>query len=201
MKLNKGDLGVMRQSLIVLGIAIFCSLLLIFLSNRQARLAEKNWNDAQMQLRNARSALDNARLDYENLIKFQDEYSAAQERNLIGDEPRLDWVEGLEKLRAQRLVADMHYNIGPQKPYMPQLPINSGNFDIKYSEMKLQLDLLHEAQLLDFFDALRGQIKGWYQLEACNIVRSTDDTKRTISQLHAECNGGWLTLKNRNSAP
>lgn len=199
MKITKSDFGVMRSSLITLAVAICGSVLLIYFSSRQANLAENNWNTAQQRLSTAKNELNNARWDYENLFKYQDEYAASIERNLIGSEPRLDWVESLERLRHQNLVADMHYNIGPQKPYTPQMPIDSGSFDIKYSEMKLQLDLLHEGQLIDFFDALRTQINGWYQLEECNIVRSAGDTNNVAAQLHADCSGGWITLKNRNT--
>ena len=201
MKITKSDFGVMRRSLITLTIAIICSMLLIYFSNQQTSRAERNWNAAQQRLSTAQNELNNARWDYENLFKYQDEYEASISRDLIGNEPRLDWVESLERLRQQNLVSDMHYNIGPQKPYTAQMPIDSGSFDIKYSEMKLQLDLLHEGQLIDFFDALRTQIKGWYQLEECNIVRSAGDSKNVAIQLHADCSGGWVTLKNRNKKP
>lgn len=200
MKITKSDFTVMRSSLITLTIAICCSLLLIYFSDRQASIAERNWSTAQQRLSTAKNELNNARWDYENLFKYQDEYAASLDRNLIGEEPRLDWVESLERLRQQGLVSDMHYNIGPQKTYTPQMPIDSGNFDIKYSEMKLQLDLLHEGQLIDYFDALRTQIKGWYQLDECNIVRTNSDKQNVAIQLRAECSGGWITLKNR-SAP
>lgn len=199
MKFTKSDLGVMRSSLLTLTIAASCSMLLIYISGRQAGIAEKNWNDAQRQLRTAQTELNNAKLDRENLADYRDEYEAAVQQHLIGNEPRLDWVESLERLRQQKLVADLRYNIGPQKTYTPQPAIDSGNFEIKYSEMKLQLGLLHEGQLLDFYDALRDQIKGWYQIDACSITRAPAESQRSAVQLHAECNGGWVTLKNRST--
>lgn len=201
MKITKSDLKVMRSSLITLTIAICCSLLLIYFSDRQANIAKNNWDKAQQQLRAAQSGLNDAKQDYENLLNYRDEYAASIDQHLIGNESRLDWVENLERIRQQKLVADMHYNIGPQKSYIAQPVIDSGNFELKYSEMKLQLDLLHETQLLDFFDALRTQIKGWYQLDECNIVRSASGTTSLTTQLHAECSGGWITLRNRSMTP
>ena len=94
MKITKSDFGVMRSSLITLTIAICCSLLLIYFSDRQASIAERNWNAAQQRLSTAQNDLNNARWDYENLFKYQDEYAASLDRNLIGDEPRLDWATG-----------------------------------------------------------------------------------------------------------
>ncbi|HYR06033.1 MAG TPA: hypothetical protein VEP71_05055, partial [Gallionella sp.] len=84
-----------------------------------------------------------------------------------------------------------------------QPPVDSGNFNIHYSEMKLRFDLLHEGQLLNFFDALRTDIKGWYQLDGCSLQRSigaiNEDNAPPTAYLRAECNGGWITLKNRNA--
>ena len=109
----------------------------------------------------------------------------------------------MEKLRRQNLVTDFRYSIAPQKIYSPQPPVDSGNFDIHYSEMKLQFDLLHEGQLLNFFAALRNQIKGHYQLESCALQRVADGNTATATSTHlkAECSGGWITLKNRNTQP
>ena len=109
----------------------------------------------------------------------------------------------MEKLRRQNLVTDFRYSIAPQRIYAPQPPISSGNFDIHFSGMKLQFDLLHEAQLVNFFAALRSQIKGRYQLEGCALQRVGDaNTPASISaHLKAECSGGWITLKNRNVQP
>jgi hypothetical protein len=111
-------------------------------------------------------------------------------------------MEGLEKLRQQNLVVDFRYNITPQRIYTPQPAIDSGNFNIHYSEMKLQFELLHEGQLLSFFDALRSRIKGHYQLEGCKLQRddiAEDAAKPT--KISAECSGGWITLKDRNAPP
>lgn len=201
MKITKSDMYVMRSSLITLFIAIGCSLLLIYFSDRQSTIAKQSWDAAQQQLRTAQTGLNDAKQDYNNVIDYRDEYATSIAQHLIGNESRLDWVENLERIREQKLVADMHYNIGPQKPYVAQPAIDSGNFELKYSEMKLQLDLLHETQLLDFFDALRTQIKGWYQLDECSIVRSASGSTNLTTQLHAECSGGWITLRNRSMTP
>jgi hypothetical protein len=201
MKLSKNDLGVMRNSLITLAIAVSCGLLLIIFSAEQSELAGKDWRDAQRQLRSAQSELSNAKQDQSNMDDYLAEYSASVNQHLIGAEARLDWVENLEKLHQQKIIEDFRYTIGPQKNYAVLPAIDSGNFNIHYSEMRVQLDLLHEEQLLNFFDAVRSQIKGWYQLEGCTLVRNAIDPKNSGAQLKAECSGGWITLQNRNEKP
>lgn len=201
MKFAKKDWGVMRRSLITLSLAATFSLALISISARQSALAGKDWRDAQNQLRAAQSELSNAKQEQSIMSNDLAEYSVAVERHLIGEEARLDWLENLDKLHQQKLLPDFHYTIGPQKNYATPPALNSGNFNLHYSEMKVQLELLHEVQLLDFFDALRSQIKGWYQLDSCTLVRAPSESANIRSNLKAECNGGWVTLQNRSAQP
>jgi hypothetical protein len=180
--------------------SLLASSMLLYGSGEFAKQAQDNRRSAQNQLENARSHLSAARDDQKNMTAYAGEYGALLENRIIGDDQRLDWMEGMEKIRRQNLVMNFRYSIAPQKHHSMQPSIDSGNFDVRYSEMKLQLELLHEAQLLDFFAALRSQIKGWYQLDGCTLRRTGAgdvDEPRTTARLKAECSGGWVTLKNR----
>jgi hypothetical protein len=204
MKFSNSDFHLMRWSLSAVCASILLSGVILYSSSEYADFTQKDRRAAQSQMNDARNRLTMARQDQENLSVFSREYDTLETNKIIGDDHRLDWMEGLEKLRNQNLVIDFRYNIAPQKIYAPQPAIDSGNFDIHYSEMKLQFDLLHEGQLLNFFDALRNQIKAWYQLEGCTLQRSaTEENAATPTATHikAECSGGWITLKNRNAQP
>ena len=204
MKFSNSDFHLMRWSLSAVCASILLSGVILYSSSEYADSTQKNLRAAQSQMNDARNRLTMAHQDQENLSVFSREYDTLEKNKIIGDDHRLDWMEGLEKLRNQNLVIDFRYNIAPQKIYAPQPAIDSGNFDIHYSETKLQFDLLHEGQPLNFFDALRSQIKGWYQLEGCTMQRVvTDEESATAAGTHikAECSGGWITLKNRNAQP
>lgn len=150
---------------------------------------------AQKQLTEARNQFAAAQSDLENMAAYQSEYESLQAQKVIGNEPRLDWSEGLEKLRKQGIVLDFTYTIAPQQPYAPTPPLDTGNFALSLSPMTLQLDLLHEEQLLSILSAMRSQIPGWFILDRCSIAAPTSQGE----VLKTECAGGWFTLKNRNS--
>ncbi|MBK9161906.1 MAG: hypothetical protein IPM27_10165 [Nitrosomonadales bacterium] len=204
MMFSKSDLPILRWSLLAMGLSVLLSAVLLYGSGQYADESQKNLRNAQNQVKQARNSLTSARDDQENMTVYADEYAMLQQYKVIGDDQRLDWMEGLKNLRQQNLVTDFRYTIAPQKAYIPQPPFDSGNFDIRYSEMKLQFDLLHEGQLMAFLTALRSQIKGWYQLEGCKLLRTgvaedgTAAPADTLKNLTAECHGGWITLKNRN---
>lgn len=205
MKLSTSDFPLMRRSILAVCATALISAIILYSSGEYAESARNDRRNAQNMLNDARNRLATAVQDQENMAIYAGEYGALIGQKIIGDDQRLDWMEGLEKIRRQNLVTDFRYNIAPQKTYAPQPPIDSSNFDIRYSEMKLQFDLLHEAQLLNFFDALRAGIKGRYQLEGCTLQRSAatldedNDSPTAAAYLKAECSGGWITLKNRNT--
>lgn len=202
MKFSASDFPLIRWSILAICASAIASAVILYSSGKYAENTQKDRRNAQTMLSDARNRLAAAFQDQENMANYADEYGALIEQKIIGDDQRLDWMEGLEKIRQKNLVTDFRYNIAPQKIYAPQPPIDSGNFDIHYSEMKLQLNLLHEAQLLNFFDALRSDIKGWYQLEGCTLQRTgagNENEQTAATRLKAECSGGWITLKNRNA--
>jgi hypothetical protein len=204
MKFSISDFHLMRWSLAAVCASILLSGVILYSSGEYADFTQKDRRAAQSQINDARNRLTMAHQDQENLSDFSREYDTLEKNKIIGDDHRLDWMEGLEKLRNRNLVIDFRYNIAPQKIYAPQPAIDSSNFDIHYSEMKLQFDLLHEGQLLNFFAALRSQIKGRYQLEGCTLQRSAAEVNAatpTATHIKAECSGGWITLKNRNAQP
>lgn len=202
MRFSTSDFPLMRRSVLAVCASTLVSAVILYGSGEYSESAQNNLSNAKTMLNDARNRLATALQDQENMAIYAGEYGVLTEQKIIGDDQRLDWMEGLEKIRLKNLVAGFRYQIAPQKNYASQPSIDSGNFDIRYSEMKLQFDLLHEAQLLNFFEALRTDIKGWYQLEGCTIQRTgadNEDEQSAATLLKAECSGGWITLENRNT--
>lgn len=202
MKLSASDFPLIRWSVLAFCASSLISAVILYSSGEYAESTRNDRRTAQNMLNDARNRLVTAQQDQENMAIYAGEYGALIEQKIIGDDQRLDWMEGLEKIRQKNLVTDFRYNIAPQRTYTPQPAIDSGNFDLHYSEMKLQFDLLHEGQLLDFFGTLHADVKGWYQLEGCTLQRSGTDSEgqqSAMARLKAECSGGWITLKNRNT--
>ena len=170
---------------------------LIVSSNHYVTQAQQLHASAQRQLNTSRKQLASANEDSENIKAYKFEYGALLIRKIIGDDQRLDWIEDLERIRTQHRVLDFKYTLAPQHPYTPPVLLDNGNFKLNMSDMSLQFDLLHEEQLMYFFDTLRADINGKFILDHCSLERQTGSSATV--QLKAECTGGWLTLKNRNS--
>jgi hypothetical protein len=206
MKLGKDDLRTLRKSLWGFTATLLVSGIVIYITEDIELHTKQQLRNAQNSVQAARGQLETARQDAESMDAYSIEYGALLDQKIIGEDRRLDWIEGLEAIRKQGLLNDFRYSIDPQQPYTAQPPIDSGNFDVRTSTMKLQLDLLHEGQLVDFFSALRHNSNGWYQLESCSLQRKNATATQaltidTTAHLGAECSGSWVTLKNRNEQP
>lgn len=195
MTFSQSDLPHLKLSLLTFLITLAIGGSAVFFSHKFAHHAQQARQQARQQLADARSKLNAARDDQENMATYTKEYTAIYRREIIGDEQRLNLIEGLETLRQRKRVLDFKYAIAPQQPYKPVPALDSGNFEPQLSAMTLQFELLHEGQLINFFDSLRRDINGWFILDKCTMEWSAGAT----AQLKADCAGGWLTLKNRNA--
>ena len=200
MNLTKADLPYFKWSLLAFTLSLLIGGTAIWLSAKYADHAGQSRQQAQRLLIDARKKLGEAQSDFANIAIYAREFSSLVDYKIIGDEQRLDWMEELVTLRQQRYVVDFKYTIAPQLPYAPVSTLNTGNFELKLSGLNLQLDLLHEMQLIRLLDALRSNIKGWFIIDHCTIKRSnTGDTNAAQSApiLKAECSGGWITMKKK----
>jgi hypothetical protein len=196
MSFSTADLPILKWSLGAFVLSLVLSAGIISLSNNYLEKSLKGRQIAQQQLFDARAQLLSAQSDEENMSAYAFEYNSLLGQKVIGDEQRLDWMEGLEKLRQQGSVLDFKYTIAPQQGYTPNPPVDAGNFKLSRSSMSMQIDILHEEQLLHLFADMRSKLNGWFMLDGCSLSRTvaTDE----MSPLKAECTGGWFTMKNKN---
>ncbi len=204
MTFSQSDFRHVRWSLLTLLLVLGAGGAVILASGNFVEQAQRDEKEARRQLSEARARLATTEADRENMRTYTLEYNALLSRNIIGNDRRLDWVEGLVRMR-QRGAAlnqpDFKYAIIPQKVYAPAPALDSGNFELNRSDMTLRFDLLHEEQLMAFFDAMRSDIRGWFILDNCALERIHSapeaDAAAAAEQIRAACAGGWITLRKR----
>jgi hypothetical protein len=194
---SKADLTELKWSLAAFVISLALGGVLISSSEKYLAQSLKDRQVAQRQLTDSRAQLDASQNDRENMSSYAMEYNVLLAQKIVGNEQRLDWLEGLEKLRLQGDVLDFKYTITPQQAYAPNPPLDAGNFHLSRSGMTLQIDLLHEEQLLHLFDDMHRKLNGWFLLDGCALSRTGSPDE--LAPLKAECSGGWFTMKNRNA--
>ena len=143
-------------------------------------------NEIQAKLANARNEEQELRekfARYENILS----------RGYIGIERRLDWVEQIRKIKTTRKLLDVQYELAPQQVLDGK---NASTYDFMVSNMKLQMPLLHEEDLLNFLADLGKDFRAYTSLKSCNVVRQPK--AGSSAQLMAECSIDWITLREKN---
>ncbi len=199
MKFSTKDLPHIRGLLIMLALALLLGAVVVYVSDgvlteaQQAKIiADREWSEALRKLERTKN-------EQEDLQGYYHQYQALVEQNVIGQERRLDWIETIEKIRNQLNIFSVKYKLEPQETLNLDTNSPSNSFDLYRSNMTLDFSLLHEGQLLDFFDALSAEAIGMYLLESCILTRNDLIRQlRFTPNIQAECSLGWVTLNEKS---
>jgi len=162
--------------------------------------SEKAFQEATVARRDIQSKLARARDEQQELRDKIDRFQALKARGYIGAEQRLDWIEAIARIRAARRIFKLDYEFAPQRPVDAGiLPggASAGGFEIMASQMQLQLQLLHEGELLAFLAELRDTVQALVQVRSCTIERipPSNTDRGNNAQLKADCTLEWITLR------
>ena len=197
MKREDLDWSQLRGALITLSLsAITCGLLVwgsyYFLGKMRL---EFNRNNALFQNISSRYlAVD----EEEKLIRrFYPRFLELQERGVIGREQRLAWIETLRDADEKIMLPSMTYEIKSQGVYLPPFSTSMGRFQVFASGMSLNMQLLHEGDLLKMFEVLDREASGTYTVSSCRLNKAAsviDPGNITRGNIIARCELNWFTI-------
>lgn len=164
------------------------------------KISEKAFQEATGARRDIQTKLARAREEEQELRDKIGSFQALKAKGYIGPERRLDWIETIARIKTAQRIFKLEYDFTPQRPVdaslLPGGP-TAGGFEITSSQMHLQIQLLHEGELLAFLAELRNAVQALVLVRSCNIERiPPGQTERSNNaQLKAECTLEWITLR------
>lgn len=149
-------------------------------------------------LQEARSRLDNARRERDNLAQSAEVFRTLVDRGMLQGERRLDMVERVAQLRERFRLHGLDYEIAPQRPLVLAGGRAYPSVEVLSSRVKLRIRALHEGDVLGFLEALTEATQGFYPIDRCAMRRiDTGGTGGAQADLEAECSLEWITLKEK----
>ena len=165
-----------------------------------AALADANRSLAGAQAERQRAGERLARISEEEREVNQklDIYRRLKDLNILGEERRLEWADAITRIRKQRELLDLSYRVDKQRLLL-SAPGNPGNVDFYASNMRVQLALLHEGDLLRFLADLRESGNAYYGVRRCALTRTGQAATGAsiVPRLRAECDIELVTMIDR----
>jgi hypothetical protein len=194
--MSQTDLKALQNPLLALLIVAVIGASIIYYSERMALVARQQLTRQQVQLKDAQLRLQKSGLEKDIIVKYIDRYRQMEQAGYIGEEQRINWVDGLRLANRQADLFGVEYQIGAQRPFPYASDFNPGQIALNQSVMRLRFRLLHEEDLLRFFNALARQGTGLFSIDQCLLRRiNTGGIIRYQPNVNAECDLSWITVK------
>lgn len=194
--MNAEDLKALQFQLIALVCVVLLATGAVYYSNALLDQSQKKLAQEQKQLKEARTRLQRSGDEKQVIVQYLGGYQQLERGGFAGDEKRINWLDGLRLANQQAALFGVDYQISTQKPYRYAAEFNPAPLTLAESVMKLRFQLLHDEDLMRFFNALARQNAGLFLIDECRIRRiDTGGVIRFQPNLMAECELSWVTAK------
>jgi hypothetical protein len=215
MKLVGTALRAVRAPLLVLAISLAISATIVSFSAKlrhqeEMRLGQLKTAQAMAQQKVMKSGDENT------LIKrYSVDYQRLVRQGFIGSESRISWLDALRTTNQDLKLFGVEYTVEPQKVSLsPAAQVKTsqspegGDLQLRQTNMKLRLKLLHEDDLMRFFDHLAAQNVGIFSIDECSLQRLGEVTPNSATlaarmqpNLQADCQVSWFTVSTAGAKP
>lgn len=154
------------------------------------------------QRKEVQGRLDRANEEEREIKANLQQYRALTARGITGEEKRLDWIDALTAIKNERRLFSIGYSIDPQKELdYPGVRAASGVYFMA-SRVKLNLQLLHEEDLLNVIDDLVKRSRLYLSMRSCDVRRSGRGSGGTVlaPRLQADCVLDLITIRHTKPA-
>ena len=194
--MNQADLQALRNPLLLVAGVALLGALAVYSSGRLMIAARQQLAQQQAQLKDARTRLQKSGEEKDIIVKYLDGFRQLESAGFVGEEQRINWLDGLRLANQQADLFGVDYQIAMQRPYPYAAGFNPGQLMLNQSLMVLRFRLLHEEDLMRFLNALARQGGGIFTVDQCMMKRlDTGGVIRFQPNVGAECELSWITLR------
>ena len=194
--MNQADLQALRNPLLVLIAVLLIAAAAVYSTEQLKVSAERQLAQQQARLNEARTRLQKSGDEKDIIVRYRDAFQALQRAGFVGEEKRINWLDGLRVTNQQADLFGIDYQIGSQKKYQYAASLNPGQIQLFESEMRLRFRLLHEEDIIRFFGLLARQNLGIFHVDQCEMRRiDTRGIIRFQPNVSADCEVSWITAK------
>jgi len=117
------------------------------------------------------------------LERYYRRYNEFQLLGFVGRESRLDWIETIRLAARGFDLPNVSYSLEPQLQVIRPIDAASSDAEIQVflSRLEIELGLVHELDLLRFFDRLEREAPGLMKVDRCSMSRQDSGTRELVA--------------------
>lgn len=192
LSLTREDWPLIKRASLILLAATGVAIVVLGATFQYSSVTSNNLLQAEARRQEANTKLANARTEQQDIIEYLARYQQLAATGMMREERRLDWIEQLERARAEFHLTDLSYELLAQQP-LPVTALEPLTVTAGASRMRVNLGLLHEGELIDFLRALKARERGLFLVKRCRLERQPAGADKL--NVNAECLLDWITLK------
>ncbi len=204
MNIARADLNRLRLPAIIAAVLAALGAIAIGTSEYYFALANSAYGAVKAQRAAAQGRMSKASEEEREIRENLLFYKRMQEQGMIGPENRLDWIDSIARIKTERKLLEIKYNIEAQKPLDYPSTSSIGATIFMVSRMKLDMMLLHEEDLLNFLSDMRAAGKSLVSVRRCSIARlergGLSTSQALFPRLRSECQIDLITLRENKAA-
>jgi hypothetical protein len=194
--MNQADLQALKNPLLALFAVLLVAAAAVYSTEQLKLSSERQFAQQQARLNEARTRLQKSGDEKDIIVRYRDAFRALQRAGFVGEEKRINWLDGLRLTNQQADLFGVDYQIGAQKKYQYAASLDPGQIELLESVMRLRFRLLHEEDITRFFDLLARQNLGIFHVDQCEMRRiDTRGIIRFQPNVTADCDLSWITAQ------
>lgn len=194
--MNQADLQALKNPLLVLFAVLLAAAAAVYSTEQLKASSHRQAAQQQARLIEARTRLQKSGDEKDIIVRYRDAFRSLQRVGFVGEEKRINWLDGLRLTNQQADLFGVDYQISARKKYRYAAALNPGEIELLESVMRLRFRLLHEEDINRFFDLLARQNVGIFNLDQCDMSRIyTGGIIRYQPNVTADCEVSWITAK------
>jgi len=202
-RFSQDDFRRIQWSLLALVVLALLGAAVVFGSLQATKAARAEARKVEAERGEIRIKLARARDEEQEIRAKIARYQGLINRGYVTEEQRLDWIERIAQIKAARKLIDVQYELMPQRTVESALlpeGAAGGGYEFMSSAMRLQMQLLHEGDLLGFLADLRANVRALIVVRQCKverIARNGSTERGAQAQLKADCDIEWITMREK----
>jgi hypothetical protein len=190
----------LKKSLAILFLSSTISFLIINSSYQNWKSSHYNINTVKKNIAFLQQKYNSSIHHQKQFYLYRNKYLSLEKNGVVGKANRINWINTLESIIDNHKISYIKFKLGKTLPFISDSFSHIyPDIDLYTTNMTLNLQLLHEADLFSILDSLKNNAKGLFDIKNCTIIRNPSTSTPLLSRVSdknfsAFCSLNWYTI-------